>query len=298
LLAVVLVFVGRTLWTQFRQIDWSEVHFKPLPLLGAFFCLVAVYFVQMLSYRMLLRAYAHAPSWRAMATVAWVPPLGKYVPGKVASIASAIYLLRKFHIPAAVAVSVVLVMDGLAVLTGLITGSPLLAWGPVQKILPHGWLICLMVVIGGIICLHPAVYCRLINVVLRRTGRAPLERMPPAKHYVGPVACGFAQWALAGLALWLISRSLTDVAPGHLPLFVAVAGLGYTVSYLTLFAPGGLGVREAIFNTALVLVVGDVSAVVVVVMRIVQTLVEVGLAGVGYALFQRSVQGQPRATMP
>jgi hypothetical protein len=74
--------------------------------------------------------------------------------------------LRRFKVPGPIALAVVLVMDGLAVLTGLITGSPLLLWGPVRKILPTGWLWCGIVVIVGIVCLHPRVYGRLLNFAL------------------------------------------------------------------------------------------------------------------------------------
>ena len=100
----------------------------------------------------------------------------------------------------------------------------------------------------------------------------------------------FPQWALAGAALWFIANSVTSVAAARLPLFVAVAGLGYTISYLMLFAPGGLGPREAIFHAALSQVVAPgFSAVSVVMMRLVQTLTELLAAVVG-VLFLRKVE--------
>jgi hypothetical protein len=282
LFIVVLAFVGYALSKQIAQVNWREVHFRPLPIALAALCLLLVPPVQLLSYRTLLGAYAHAPPLRVMAAVAWVPPLGKYVPGKVASLAGAIYLLRRFNIPAAIALGVVLVMDGLAVVSGLITGSPLLLWDPVKRLLPSAWIACTAVVTVGIVCLHPAVFGRLLNVALRKLKRPPLERMPDLRHYLIPVVCAFAQWMLAGAALWFIANSVTSVAAARLPLFVAVAGLGYTVSYLMLFAPGGLGPREAIFHAALSQVMAPgFSAVGVVMMRLVQTLTELLAAVVG-----------------
>ena len=273
---IVLAFVGYALSKQIAQVNWRAVHFRPLPIALAALCLLLVPPVQLVSYRTLLGAYAHAPPpLRVMAAVAWVPPLGKYVPGKVASLAGAIYLLRRFNIPAAIALGVVLVMDGLAVVSGLMTGSPLLLWEPVKRVVPNGWIACAIAVALGIVCLHPAVFGRLLNFALRKLKRPALAQMPDLKHYVVPVFCAFAQWALAGAALWFIANSVTSVPVARLPLFVAVAGLGYTISYLMLFAPGGLGPREAIFHAALSQVVAPgFSAVSVVMMRLVQTLTE------------------------
>jgi uncharacterized membrane protein YbhN (UPF0104 family) len=289
LFIIVLAFVVHALKNQFVKIDWSTVRFRGLPLVGAFLCLIAVPPVQLLSYRTLLGAYAHTPPLRVMAAVAWIPPLGKYVPGKVASLAGAVLILRRFKIPAAVALSVVIVMDGLAVVSGLITGSPLL-----RTVMPKGEVACAVVIAMGVVCLHPAVFGRLLNFALRRLGRAPLDHMPDVRHYLIPVICAFAQWVLAGLALWLIVRSVAQVSPDRIPGFVCVAGLAYTISYLALFAPGGLGPREFIFQKAIepMVVPAAMSAVAVVIMRIVQTITELIAALVGVLILRQLAREQ------
>lgn len=288
--AAVLGFVGWALVVQFRRVEWSAVSFKPLPVLLATVCLVGVSTVQMISYRFLLAAYVVPPPWRAMAAVAWIPPLGKYVPGKVAALLGAMYMLRRFSVPAAVAVSVVLVLDGLAVIAGLICGSPLLLWEPVRRVLPGGWIYCGVMIIAGITCLHPAVFGRLVNFGLKKLGRPQLPRMPDVAHYLVPVLCAFAQWLLAGLGLWWMSRSVAEVPVDRIGLFISIAALAMTISYLAIFAPGGLGVREAIYLGTLSAIpgIGPKAAIIVAAMRITQTLVELGLAGVGTVLLRRS----------
>ena len=291
LFAALIFFVGRALWAQLQKIDWATVHFRALPLALAAVALTIVYAARTISFRMLLDGYGVAITWTQAAVVGWIPQIGKYVPGQVASLAGAVALLRGFGVSGAVALAVVLVMDGIAVLTGLITGSPLLLWEPVKRVLPLGWLYCAILVITGIACLHPRVYGRLLNLVLRKLRRAQLTSLPPWHDYVGPVLLGFAQWILAGVALWLIARSATSVDAHHVPLFISIAGLAYTVSYLTPFAPGGLGVREAIFQATLFLIIGAApAALTVITMRVVQTLVEIVMALAGWAL----LRGSPR----
>ena len=66
-----------------------------------------------------------------------------------------------------------------------------------------------------------------------------------------------------------------------------------TVSYLMPFTPGGLGIREGLYLLTLGPTVGPAAAIVVVAMRVVQTLIEVLLAGVGAMLLRRDAQGSP-----
>lgn len=285
--ALVLGLAARAIWQSGRQVDLPLLRPAPLPLGGAVACFVLVYLMQMVSYRTLLSAYVTPPRWRAMAAVAWVPPLGKYVPGKVASLLGAVWLLRRLGVASWAAVSAVLVMDGLAVLSGLISGAPLLWWGPLREAWPWGRAVAGGVVALGALLLHPRVYGRLVNVALRLLKRPALPRPPDGRRYAAVAALMFGQWALAGLALWLTCAAVAPLPAAALPWCVAVAALAYTVGYLALFAPGGLGPRELVFQYTLVLMIGGSAAVVVVLMRLLQTGVELAMAAAGMALLPR-----------
>jgi uncharacterized membrane protein YbhN (UPF0104 family) len=294
--AVILWFVGRAIVSQLTHFDWGDAHFHPIPLALAAMCLTLIYAARTLSFRLLLMGYAKLghfppPTWSQMAVVAWVPQLAKYVPGQVASIVGAVGFLRKFGIGAIVGLSVVLVMDGLAVLTGVVTGCPLLLWQPVRRQFPAGWILCIAIIIAGVIMLLPGVYGRAINFVLKKTKRPPLQSMPPMRNYIGPVLLGFMQWILAGFALWLTARAATWVSFREVWLFIAIGALGYTAGYISPL-PGGLGVRDAIFQGTLTLLIGGSAALVVVTVRVVQTIVEIVMAGAGVIILRRQPLGQ------
>jgi len=288
---VILYFVAHAMKRQIEQFDWRDAHFHPFPLALAAACLTLIYAARTLSFRMLLLGYSRLghfppPTWGQMAVVAWVPQLAKYVPGQVASIVGAVGFLRKFGVGPIVGLSVVLVMDGLAVLTGVITGSPLLLWQPVKTLLPYGWILCIIIIVSGITMMVPGVYGKAINYVLVKTKRPPLESMPPMANYIGPLLLGFMQWLLAGLALWLTAMSVTTVTFHHLWIFTAIGALGYTAGYLSPL-PGGLGVRDAIFQGTLTYVIGTPAAIVVITVRLIQTIVEVVMAVWGMIILRR-----------
>lgn len=289
LLAVVLWFVGRSLLNNLRQVDFNAVRFAPLPLVGSLLSILTIYLMQLLSYRFLLGSYVRLLPWRVMMAVAWVPLLGKYVPGKVAAIAAAVFLLRRFGVGGGVALSVVLVLDGLAVLAGLVIGARLLLLPGFGDRIPGGMMLYLVVVVVGLVCVHPAIYSRLVDRALKLLGRSPLPKRPTLRDYGLPALTAILQWVFSGTGLWLMSRSLTPVPLGDWPMFVSVAALAMTVSYLALFAPGGIGVREGIFMLGLQpLVGGGNAAIVVVAMRVLHIVIELALSGVG-ALCLRSL---------
>jgi hypothetical protein len=271
---------------QFRAVSWDDLHFHPGLALLAVLAMLGVNGVQLVMFRALLAAYDHRLPWRVLLGAAWVPPLGKYVPGKVAAVAGSVYLLRKHGVPGAVAVSIALMADGLAVIAGLVVSTPLLLWEPVRREWPNTWIFCVALAAAGVVALHPRVFVGLINVLLRKLGRPPLASMPTLGRYILPVSMSFAQWLFAGLGLWLMTRAVTDVSPRLLPQFIATAALAMTFSYLALFAPGGLGVREGIYLLTLGPMIGASAAVVVVAMRVIQTLIELTLAAVGAVLLR------------
>jgi len=120
LFLLVLALAVRLLAQQFALIDWKTVHFRPLPVVGAVLLLLAVPPVQMLSYRTLLSAYASPPAWRFMPAIAWVPPMGKYLPG--ASVVGAMYMLRRLGASAAPVVVAQRIVQTCTELTAFLVG--------------------------------------------------------------------------------------------------------------------------------------------------------------------------------
>ena len=288
LLYFVVIAISRELkkvedWSIFRP-DWTWIFLSMLASFG-------VCSVQIISYRHLLRCYGQRPTWPQMMSIAWIPPLGKYIPGKVAALGGAMYMLRKFGVAAAIAISVVLMMDAFAVLLGLMIGSRLLMTEPVASRVPGGSILAIGVIVIGCIALLPAVFSRILNFGLRVLKRPPLDQLPSLLNYIVPILCGIFQWLFAGLALWCMCRSITFVDSNLIPDFIVIQACAMTIGYLALIAPGGFGVTEAIRLIALAPLlphaqVGTVS-VVVIAMRLMQIGIEVGLAGIGALIYTR-----------
>jgi hypothetical protein len=293
LCAAIVAWVGVVLYRQIHLIDWANVRIHPGFVIGAAIAIVFVTVTQFVAYRLLLSAYGPVPSWPATATLSWLPALGKYVPGKVVAITGTVYLLKKFRIPTAVALSVALLGDALAVLTGLIVGAPMLRWPAVREKLPGSWIVGIVMIVGGTICLYPRIFAALVNVALRKMKRQPLHVAVDLRHYVLPLAAAFAQWLFWGIALWLTARGITFVPAREITLCILMIALANTIGYLMLFSPGGIGIREGILYVGLNSIIDPKwSAVVVIALRLIQTVVEILLACVAVWIL-RNLREEP-----
>ncbi len=71
-------------------------------------------------------------------------------------------------------------------------------------------------------------------------------RFTPGVLAAGLAACGVG-WALHGVSLWCCVRGVGGaVGPADLPACVGAAGLATALGFAAVFAPGGVGVREAV----------------------------------------------------
>lgn len=294
--AVVLFFVARELLTRFRGVEWSHTSFRAgfLVLAAAFQMLASL--VGPLVFRLLLKAQSNQPSWRALLTSVWIARIGKYIPGKFASTLGAIWMLHRQGLAASAAASATLLSQGMMVLAGLMTALPVALWPPTRQAMPAAWWLCVILLAIGSICIHPRVFSIVGSLLTRKLGMPPSSLNLRFADYVKAFAALLLGQVLGGVMLWLLLSSVVDAPPRWIPLCISAGAMAGTASLLAIFAPGGLGVREGILLIILgqIMSVGD-SAIVVVVARLVQVVVEVLLAFAGLLLARQSFRRSPHA---
>lgn len=98
---------------------------------------------------------------------------------------------------------------------------------------------------------------RLTTRLLRREVRWPTPSRTELTAYVGTLVL---PWMAYGVAFWLFGRAiLGDAAPGLLPAAAVFIG-SYVAGIIAVFAPGGLGVREAAMVALLSPIAGPAPA--------------------------------------
>ncbi len=286
--AVVVFFVGWALLDRLRQVDWPSLQVRWTLLLASLAVQCVSLVVWAWSFHMLLAHLGRPPRPTTTFAAAWLSRLGKYVPGKVASVVGAVWLLGSRGVAPAAVLGASVLQQGLWIVLGLVASLPLTLWEPVHRVFPLAWLGCVVVGGGGLVCLHPRVFLTLANWSLRRVGIVPLAMTRGARLYAGPAATVVAGIILAGISLWLMILAFYPIEADMLPLCIAASTFSAVAGYLVLFAPGGLGVREGIMLVILTPVIGPApAAVMTVVSRLMQTGAEALFGGVGAIILWR-----------
>lgn len=204
---------------------------------------------------------AAAMSWRAVLVglgehapvlptlrVFTVSQLGKYLPGSVWVAMMSIELGHRTGLRRKSVGLAVVIASAIGVVTGLVVGLPALPTA-VRSADDVPWAFLLL---GAplLVVLWPWLLNRLLNAVVRKLGRAPLER-PLAARSIGAAAIwALVSYVFQGLHLVVIVDAITNGAVDEV-IVVAGFALAWTLGFLFIPAPAGAGVRELVLIAVL-----------------------------------------------
>ena len=281
--AVVALMVWRAVarnWTEFRSLHVTlapKAGWLALSVLAVF----VTYAIQIESWRRILAGWGQHLGYGRAARIWLVVNLGRYVPGKVWSVAGLIVLAQRAGVePWAASASAFAVQAvGLGTAVAVVAGATPSAESPLRL---AAAALAAVGTIGFLAWQRGARWLAgLVGLVGRGAGGAGgagggSEFKPlPLAAVAESAALTLVSWGSYGLAFWLLARGLG--LSGSLPLATAagVFALGYILGLLALFAPGGVGVRELVFIGLLTPTLGSGGAVALSVgSRVLLTLCE------------------------
>jgi glycosyltransferase 2 family protein len=280
--AVTLGFGGYAIARQRHEIAEALSRLSPLAIAGALVCVLVAQFGTLRVWQRLLAGLGSPLPTTAAARVLFIGQLGKYLPGSVWPVLAQMELGTIYRVPrhrsASASVLTMLVSLLTALLVAAVTlpltghaGSYLWAYAAVPLLLA---------------CLHPRVLRWGMDRLLRLARRPALEHPLSGDVLARALGWGLFAWVFNGLQIWL----LVPVHSG-MSLLLSVGGYAFawSVGFLVVFAPGGLGVREVVLVTTLTPLVGAGTATAVaLVSRAVTTASDLICAGVSAALPRNS----------
>lgn len=178
----------------------------------------------------------------------FVSNLGKYLPGKVWSIAAMSFMAREQSVsPMAAAGSSILIQ-----LVTIVTGISLVLVTGVRAIDQPGLAIGLAVVLVAGIATLPLVLPPVVRLICSWTGRQfEVPRVPAQTLWISVIG-SLMSWIFYGIAFQLFVRGVLGSAAGATTSYIAVYAASYIIGFLALFAPGGVVVRESALVTGMV----------------------------------------------
>jgi hypothetical protein len=267
-------------WSDFRDLDVA-LSLRPGRLVLAATTVLVAYGFLVAAWARLVGAWSERLPFRAAFRVWALSNLGRYVPGKIWSVAGLAVLAQREGVSPWAATGSAIVMQGLALGTGAAV---------VLGTLPLGG--SSLALAGGLLAVTVGVYALTDRRVMGRVGR--LMGRPvgiPALSLQGAVvgaAANLAAWIAYGMAFWLLADGLLAEHALTPPVSIGIFAAGYLVGLVSLFAPGGVGVREAMYLALITPLAGGGAALTLTLgSRLLLTATEIAAALAALALTGR-----------
>jgi len=290
LLGVVLWYVGSALAGALCGADGSQLTFRPgwLPaglglLAGGMLCVAAVY-------RGLYRRLGASLTLGESFALYAVPSLAAYLPGRGLALVGHAAVARSLGVPLAVGAPGVVLLTVLTLLAAVIVVLAALLVRPLPGLDPLWFRAALLAALALMVpVVHPRLCVRGLNRLLRLLRRPPLPLALGVREMAGLLAglCAYVCLFISGYLLAV--RAVVALPIAAMPTMIGAIGLATIGGVVTLFAPGGIGVREGLLLVFLSPLLGEpTAALTAVALRVVQVVVDALMAGAGAAMLHAS----------
>jgi uncharacterized membrane protein YbhN (UPF0104 family) len=233
--------------------------------------------VTMLSWRAVLTDLGSQLPVSAAGRLFFVSQIGKYLPGGIWNVLAAAEMGVDHEIPRRRSVAVMIVSLLVSIVTGLALAVGAVAVAPRDLVGSYGWVVWALPLF--VASLLPPVLNRFLDLALRLTRRPPLEHPLTARGIAASGVWALLSWLIAGALVWIVATAVGMAATtGTFALAVGGYALAWTVGFLVVVAPAGVGVREAVLAAVLAGRLDAAGVVVTVLLaRIILTVADVVL---------------------
>lgn len=280
LLIAVILYVGYLLWRHLQDADLSKLNIPIYWILLSGLCEVLARCFIGLGYHCLLNCFKANVRLGSAVSIAWVSFLGRYLPGKIALIGSAFYLLKRQNVSVVVAGAVPVLSTLITILVALILSVPLI---PAANEFNRLVLFCIGMVFLAVlfIILMKNKSC-LEGILKLNTLKQTGYRLSISVITILSAIVLF-QCISAGASTWVLSQAYCPTGLESLGWFVSVTAFSGVMGLIAFFSPAGIGVRDGFYLMLLGQVVGmENAAFITIMLRIVQTAVDMVTALIGF----------------
>ncbi len=287
--ALILYF----LIAKFRR-DWAELgaqqihwHLRWEFIAGSLLVTWCMYGLLILGWRSILHGWRQWIRIVDAARIWCLSSLGKYIPGKVWSIAGMAVMAQREGVSGAAATGSAIIMQLISIATGTIITFALIGTRLLDEKIPGASFAAIGLAVFALVCVlaltSPSLTRRIGFVVGRPDAVQPVE----PESLAAALFTNFLAWAGYGLALQLLLLGTLENVSLDWGIATGAFAASYLVGYLALIVPGGVGVREGIL---ILLLQGSIgfgpAAALAIASRITLTVNELG-AAVPFLLIRR-----------
>jgi uncharacterized membrane protein YbhN (UPF0104 family) len=249
--AIIIYFLVRQLYGNWDEIASGDWKIDWLYLFLSTIVLFIAYLFLTQAWRLIIFGFGLRPGFIGSFRVMYLAQLGRYIPGKIWQVVGMVGLAKQIGIPASVslasfALAQIYYLPAAFILVPILLGDP----GKLESLKFLGDIFYIFAAILAVIFLAifliPRGIGRLLNFALRLLKKEEVSYNPSFVNRLAIFAIYLISWILMGISFKLF---IIAVSPETEITYTFAAGTyiaSYVIGYLSIIAPGGLGVREAI----------------------------------------------------
>lgn len=193
--------------------------------------------------------------------VFFVSQLGKYLPGLLWPAVAQMEAGRRWGARRSVMLAANLLLLAVLASSGVVVGLALLPWS--VGVSGVSWWAWLAAVAVAVVCLRPGLLTRVLDELFRLARREPPSLSVPPRAMARAYAWALVVWLLYGAHVAVLVHAVGGSGADAWAASVGGLALGWAIGLVAVFAPAGLGVREAVLTASLAPVVGRAPALAV-----------------------------------
>jgi glycosyltransferase 2 family protein len=204
-----------------------------------------------LAWRRIIGGFGHELPVSTATRIWSMSELARYLPGGVWQFAGRVLLCKPYGISAPVCSASQLLELGVFMLANILVAITCVASAGFRRI-PAGerhWLYIALAFVPVLLTLiHPKVFYGLLNGLLRRFRKEPVEQGMKKRELTQVLLWNILGLLWQSLAIWVLTHSVLGLPIGKWYVLAGAYCLAWTIGFSVGFmSPGGMGVREAVF---------------------------------------------------
>lgn len=242
--------------------------------------MLPLYPLSVLAWQQLVLGIGGRLTYREALAVWMLSNVARLLPGTVWQWLGRVYLAGTHGIKPVVASVAVAYEIAILVVSALLVGFLTLPLWPIPLMLPW-WLG--LIGLGPLVFLWPSTLPWIVSLYAQAKGE-PLTIIPqlPLSRLLVAVGANLLHFALNGVAIWLLIELFSPQPIVHSIAYAGMYALAWLLGYVTIIAPGGIGVADAslagLLGVQTSVAIGSTVAILYRILLFVLELVITGLA--------------------
>jgi uncharacterized membrane protein YbhN (UPF0104 family) len=249
IMSLIFVFLGKQLhsnWNLALSYNWDlYIHV----LIASFFIFLVARILRSLTWKISLSLIDEEISLWDSCEIISLSELAKYVPGKVWNLLGNVYLAKKKNISQVKAFTSQILLAMVLVLSGLLIFSVFLLFNfKLFNSNLHNIYLILIIIPIVIFSLHPKTVNTCIQYVLKKTGKYDTPIKFSFNNLLLLLFCSIILWFFYGLWFYIFTKSIFPLTNVQFPIFMSIYAISWTLGFLAIIVPSGLGIREGVLT--------------------------------------------------